>query len=261
MRAILHALRFGTHGLPLMGSGDVERRDDLRRHRMARAKASGSRSSLYTVLDAFARVARLRDGLAFAQEVRRRIEPSSRRTSRRTLGRRVGTRRAYFDDGTPLGSAYATASARSIRSRRAGRCLSGVASTERARAAMDAVYRHLVRQDACGLVQLLAPPFDRSTPYPGYIRGYVPGRARELAASTRTARSGGDGVRLRSVDASRAWELMSMINPVNTRVDPERSRLRVESYVVAAEHVCDRRRITGRGWWTWYTGSAVWMYG
>jgi len=123
---------------------------------------------------------------------------------------------------------------------------------------MDAVYRHLVRHDAA-LVQLLTPPFDRSTPYPGYIRGYVPG-VRENGGQYTHGAIWAVMAFAALGETARAWELMSMINPVNHASDPEKIAVyRVEPYVVAAD-VYAMPPHTGRGGWTWYTGSAGWMY-
>jgi cellobiose phosphorylase len=123
---------------------------------------------------------------------------------------------------------------------------------------MDAVYRHLVRPDAA-LVQLLAPPFDRSTRYPGYIRGYVPG-VRENGGQYTHGAIWAVMAFAALGDAPRAWELMNMINPVNHASAPEKIAVyQVEPYVVAAD-VYAMPPHTGRGGWTWYTGSAGWMY-
>jgi cellobiose phosphorylase len=255
MRAILHGLRFGTHGLPLMGSGDWNDGMNL-------VGIEGKGESVWlafflcTVLGQFASVARLRDDTAFAQkcdddraELAKNIEQNG--------WDGAWYRRAYFDDGTPLGSA-ANSECRIDSISQSWSVLSGVASPERARAAMDAVYEHLVRRDAA-LVQLLAPPFDRSTRYPGYIRGYVPG-VRENGGQYTHGAIWAVMAFAALGDVPRAWELMNMINPVNHASAPEKIAVyRVEPYVVAAD-VYATPPHTGRGGWTWYTGSAGWMY-
>ena len=123
---------------------------------------------------------------------------------------------------------------------------------------MNAVDARLVRRDHA-LIQLLDPPFDTSDLDPGYIRGYVPGVRENGGQYTHGAiwtamafAALGDG--------ARAWELTAMINPVNHARTPERSATyKVEPYVVAAD-VYALAPHTGRGGWTWYTGSAGWMY-
>jgi cellobiose phosphorylase len=123
---------------------------------------------------------------------------------------------------------------------------------------MEAVYRRLVRPDPA-LIQLLDPPFDKSHLDPGYIKGYVPGVRENGGQYTHGAlwavmafAALGDG--------GRAWELFAMINPVNHAGSPEGIRVyKVEPYVVAAD-VYALSPHTGRGGWTWYTGSAGWMY-
>jgi cellobiose phosphorylase len=124
--------------------------------------------------------------------------------------------------------------------------------------AMEAVDRLLVRRDP-GLIQLLDPPFDKSDLNPGYIKGYVPGVRENGGQYTHAAIW---AVMAFAVfgDRSRAWELLTMINPVNRGGTREGiATYKVEPYVVAAD-VYAVSPHTGRGGWTWYTGSAGWMY-
>jgi cyclic beta-1,2-glucan synthetase len=166
-------------------------------------------------------------------------------------------RRAYFDDGTPLGSSSNT-ECRIDAIAQAWAVLSGHADPERARTAMASVDRWLVRRDS-GLVLLLTPPFDRMVPSPGYIKGYVPGVRENGGQYTHAAlwvilalAAMGDG--------AKAGELLSMINPARRTASAEGlHRYRAEPYVVAAD-VYSQEPHTGRGGWTWYTGSASWMY-
>jgi cellobiose phosphorylase len=166
-------------------------------------------------------------------------------------------RRAYFDDGSPLGSASnpecqidSIAQSWSI--------LSGAGDDGRARMAMEAVDRRLVRRDHA-LVQLLDPPFDKSDLNPGYIKGYVPG-VRENGGQYTHAAIWAAMAFAALGDSRRAWELLTMINPVNHARSPEGvATYKVEPYVVAAD-VYALSPHNGRGGWTWYTGSAGWMY-
>jgi cyclic beta-1,2-glucan synthetase len=166
-------------------------------------------------------------------------------------------RRAYYDDGTPLGSAQndecqidALAQAWAV--------LSGAAPRERAEQAMDAVEMRLVN-DSAGLIHLLRPPFDRTDHDPGYIKGYVPGIRENGGQYTHAA--------LWVVRAlaqlgrrDRAAPLLEMLSPVSRGATAERvATYRVEPYVVAAD-VYGVEPHLGRGGWTWYTGSAAWMY-
>jgi cellobiose phosphorylase len=166
-------------------------------------------------------------------------------------------RRAYFDDGTPLGSASGD-ECRIDSIAQSWSVLSGAADAGRARSAMNAADQRLVRRKD-GLIQLLDPPFDSSALDPGYIRGYVPGVRENGGQYTHGAiwlamafAAMGDG--------ERAWELATMMSPANRARTPEGvATYKVEPYVIAAD-VYAVSPHTGRGGWTWYTGSAGWMY-
>jgi cyclic beta-1,2-glucan synthetase len=136
--------------------------------------------------------------------------------------------------------------------------LSGAGDAKRARMAMGAVDTRLVRREAA-LVQLLDPPFDKSDLDPGYIKGYVPG-VRENGGQYTHAAIWAAMAFATLGDKRRAWELLAMINPVNHAATPEAIAIyKVEPYVVAAD-VYALAPHTGRGGWTWYSGSAGWMY-
>jgi cyclic beta-1,2-glucan synthetase len=118
--------------------------------------------------------------------------------------------------------------------------------------------KRLVRRSDA-LIQLLDPPFDKSDLNPGYIKGYVPG-VRENGGQYTHAAIWAAMAFAKLGDGRRAWELLAMINPVNHGGSPEEiSTYKVEPYVVAAD-VYAVSPHTGRGGWTWYTGSAGWMY-
>jgi cellobiose phosphorylase len=136
--------------------------------------------------------------------------------------------------------------------------LSGIGSQERTARAMDSMASALVRPDA-RLVQLLDPPFDRKGPNPGYIAGYVPG-VRENGGQYTHSAVWATMAFAALGDAERAWWLMDMINPLHHGRTPEEVAVyKVEPYVAAAD-VYSVAPHTGRGGWTWYTGSAGWMY-
>ena len=165
--------------------------------------------------------------------------------------------RAFFDDGTPLGSAD-NPECRIDSIAQSWSVLSGAGSAARSRMAMDAVDKHLVRRDDA-LIQLLDPPFDKSDLNPGYIKGYVPGVRENGGQYTHGAIWAAMAFAAMG-DSRRAWELLAMINPVNHGRSAEGiGTYKVEPYVVAAD-VYAVPPHTGRGGWTWYTGSAGWMY-
>ena len=166
-------------------------------------------------------------------------------------------RRAYFDDGTPLGSKE-NAECQIDAIAQSWSVISGAGDPARARQAMASVNERLVREDD-GVVLLLTPPFDKMEPSPGYIRGYLPG-VRENGGQYTHAALWNVLAFATLGDGDRAFELFSLLNPVNHgRTPDEVGRYRAEPYVVAAD-VYSAPPHTGRGGWTWYTGSAGWMY-
>ena len=255
VRAILNSLKFGEHGLPLIGSGDWNDGMNL-------VGGHGKGESvwlgffLYEVLMRFTEVARTRGDVSFAERCAR--EAAGLRHNIERHGWDGGWyRRAYFDDGSPLGSSVnpecqidSVAQSWSV--------LSGAGDHKRSRMAMEAVDERLVRRRH-GLIQLLDPPFDKSALDPGYIKGYAPG-VRENGGQYTHAAIWAAMAFARLGDNRRAWELFAMINPVNhARSAEETATYKVEPYVVAAD-VYAAPPHTGRGGWTWYTGSAAWMY-
>ncbi len=211
---------------------------------------------LYEVLMRFIEVARMHGDLTFAERCEKEADK---------LGRNIEENgwdgewylRAYFDDGTPLGSTR-NPECRIDSIAQSWSVLSGAGSAERSRMAMDAVDKHLIRRDD-GLVQLLDPPFDKSDLNPGYIKGYVPG-VRENGGQYTHAAIWAAMAFAAMGDSKRAWEILAMINPVNHGGSAQRiGTYKVEPYVVAAD-VYAVAPHTGRGGWTWYTGSAAWMY-
>ena len=212
---------------------------------------------LYEVLTRFGRLAD-RQG---DTDVRAALPGSRRRRCARISSATAGT-------ANGIGARTSTTARRSV-ARRVPECridsvsqswsvLSGAGEPARARRAMDAVDRHLVKREHA-LIQLLDPPFDKAAWDPGYIRGYVPGVRENGGQYTHGAIWAAMAfAALR--DAKRAWELFAMINPINHTRSPEAlATYRAEPYVVAAD-VYAVAPHTGRGGWSWYTGSAGWMY-
>jgi cyclic beta-1,2-glucan synthetase len=166
-------------------------------------------------------------------------------------------RRAYFDDGTPLGSTE-NQECRIDAIAQSWGIISGAADAQRGARAMASVDEQLVhRRD--GLILLLTPPFDKSSLEPGYIKGYVPG-VRENGGQYTHAAVWTVIAYARAGDGDRAGELFAMLNPINHTSTPEGvNTYKVEPYVVAGD-VYSMPPHAGRGGWTWYTGAAGWMY-
>ncbi|MEX2308870.1 MAG: hypothetical protein WD738_14820 [Pirellulales bacterium] len=254
-RALDHGLTTSPHGLPLIGCGDWN--------------------------DGFSRVGRQGRGESvwlgfFIDYVLQRILPicsqrgDTERVSRYTaycqrLRQALNStgwdgawyHRAYYDNGQPIGSAEsdecqidALAQAWAI--------LSGVAPPDRAQIAMEAVESRLIDDDA-GMIRLLTPPFDRTPNDPGYIKGYLPGIRENGGQYTHgvlwTVRAMAEMGR-----GTRAVELLRMLSPVWHTSSKERTDVyQTEPYVVAADVYGEPPHV-GRGGWTWYTGSAGWMF-
>ena len=255
MRAILKALAFGPHGLPLMGSGDWNDGMNLVGEQ-GRGESVWLAFFLYEVLMRFSDVARARGDLTFVERCQREAAQLKANIEQHGWDG-AWYRRAYFDDGTPLGSQESPECTIDSISQ-SWSVLSGAADSIRARGAMDALDEHLVRRDD-RLIQLLSPPFDKSALNPGYIKGYVPG-VRENGGQYTHGAIWAVMAFAALGDSVRAWELFSLINPATHASDAARAAIyKVEPYVVAAD-VYAVAPHTGRGGWSWYTGSAGWMY-
>jgi cellobiose phosphorylase len=166
-------------------------------------------------------------------------------------------RRAYFDDGTPLGSA-SDAECQIDSIPQSWATLSVAGDEQRRGAALQSAYDRLVQKDKA-LVLLLSPAFDKSALDPGYIKGYVPG-VRENGGQYTHAAVWLAMAFAKSGDNNRAWELFNLISPINHgRTAKEIATYKVEPYVTAGD-VYAVAPHTGQGGWTWYTGSAGWMY-
>ncbi|HWS13161.1 MAG TPA: glycosyl hydrolase family 65 protein, partial [Rhodocyclaceae bacterium] len=255
VRAVLRGLRFGEHGLPLIGSGDWN--DGMNLVGMGgRGESVWLGFFLFEVLRQFSGLARAMGDAAFAE----RCDGEGARL-RQSIEQHgwdgAWYRRGYFDDGTPLGSA-SSAECQIDSISQSWSVLSGAGDTIRSRTAMHAVDQRLVRREHA-LIQLLDPPFDKSNLDPGYIRGYVPGVRENGGQYTHGAIWTAMAFAALG-DAHRAWELTAMINPVNHAKSAQAiATYKVEPYVMAADVYAVAPHI-GRGGWSWYTGSAGWMY-
>ena len=254
-RALDRSLTRGAHGLPLMGTGDWN--DGMNRvGREGRGESVWLAFFLHYVLDGFTPICERRGDRRHVE--RYRAYQRELRVALEASGWDGGWyRRAYYDDGTPLGSA-ANDECQIDAIAQAWAVISGAAERERAALAMDAVERLLVSR-VDGVIRLLAPPFDRDPHDPGYIKGYVPGIRENGGQYTHAALWVVQALaQLRRRD--RAAALLAMLSPVSHTATPEQvSVYQVEPYVVAAD-VYGVAPHVGRGGWTWYTGSAAWMY-
>ncbi len=255
VRAIRRGLRFGEHGLPLIGTCDWN-------DGMDRVGNEGKGESvwlawfLFDVLTKFARVADLRGDTVFAETCRAEAVTLAANVEQHAWDGQW-YRRAYFDDGTPLGS-HTNDECQIDSISQSWGVLSGAGDPARLASAMHEVDQRLVRRDY-GLVQLLDPPFDNGVLNPGYIRGYVPG-VRENGGQYTHAAIWTAMAFARMGDSEKAWELLRMINPVQHGASARGAALyKVEPYVVAADVYAVSPHI-GRGGWSWYTGSSGWMY-
>jgi cyclic beta-1,2-glucan synthetase len=255
LRALRRASTVGAHGLPLIGSGDWN--DGMNRVGVeGRGESVWLAWFLIATLRGFAARAEQRGDAASAAEFRGRADAYARAAE--TAGwDGEWYRRAYFDDGTPLGSASSD-ECRIDSIAQSWSVISGAGEPAHRAQAMASLERCLVRNDV-RILPLLAPPFDKTREDPGYIKGYLPGVRENGAQYTHAALWAVLATALQG-DGGRAFELFQMINPLTRTRSPEDVAVyQVEPYVVAAD-VYTAAGHVGRGGWTWYTGSASWMY-
>ncbi len=254
-RALDRSLATGVHGLPLMGAGDWN-------DGMNRVGHEGHGESvwlawfLYSTIEKFAPLAiqrgesgRAESWLRHAQALRAAVE--------REAWDGAWYRRAYFDDGTPLGSA-SQAECRIDSLAQSWGAISAAAEPARIRRAMESVDEYLVRSGD-NLVLLFTPPFDRTPLDPGYIKGYLPG-LRENGGQYTHAAVWCVIAHAMLGNGDRAGELFDMLNPVNHASSRSGVQAyKIEPYVVAADIYAETPHVR-RGGWSWYTGAAGWMY-
>jgi len=254
-RALDASMAVGQHGLPLMGGGDWN-------DGMNRVGAEGRGESVWlawflcATLRALAPVAAQRGEAKRARAWSEHAD-SLQRAVENEAWDGAWYRRAYFDDGTPLG-ASGNSECRIDSIAQSWALISGAGEPARARRAMESVGEHLVKPGD-SMVLLFAPPFDRSTQEPGYIKGYLPG-VRENGAQYTQAAIWCVIAHTLQGDGERAAELFEMLNPINhgsTRAGIH--RYKAEPFVIAAD-VYSEPPHTGRGGWSWYSGAAGWMY-
>jgi cellobiose phosphorylase len=255
LRALRRACTTGAHGLPLIGGGDWN--DGMNRVGVeGRGESVWLAWFLIATLRAFAERAGARGDAAVAGELRRQAGAYTAAVEAHGWDG-AWYRRAFFDDGTPLGS-LASDECRIDSIAQSWSVISGAGDPHRQGLAMRSLEEYLVRQDA-RLVMLLTPPFDETPKDPGYIKGYLPGVRENGAQYTHAALWAVLATALER-RGDRAFELFQMLNPLtHARTPAEVATYKVEPYVVAADVYTAEGQL-GRGGWTWYTGSASWMY-
>jgi cellobiose phosphorylase len=255
VRAIEHGLKFGEHGLPLMGCGDWN--DGMNRvGNQGRGESVWLAFFLCDVLTQFAQLARAHQDPAFAERCL-----AQARQLQQNIGQHAWDgqwyRRAYFDNGEPLGS-ETNPECKIDSLPQCWSVISGAGDPQRSSQAMNAVDRRLIRRNA-RLIQLFDPPFDKSPLNPGYVKGYIPGVRENGGQYTHAAIWAAMAFALMG-ENDRAWELFALLNPIHHSGTPKQiATYKVEPYVIAADVYAVAPHM-GRGGWTWYTGSAGWMY-
>lgn len=254
-RAIQKGTTHGPHGLPLIGTGDWN-------DGMNRVGDKGMGESVWLawfLIDVWNRFAELcdrRGEKALASDYREHVRSLSA-TIEQTSWDGEWYRRGYFDDGAPLGSRE-NEEARIDSLPQSWSIISGAGDADRAATAMRSVDEYLIHAKE-KLVLLFTPPFDTSRPHPGYIMGYPPG-VRENGGQYTHAALWVAMAFARMGNGGRAVEVLQMLNPIEHAHTPEDyAKYRTEPYVVAADVYSVKNQV-GRGGWTWYTGSAGWMY-
>lgn len=255
IRAIEHSLKFGQHGIPLMGSGDWN-------DGMNTVGNKGKGESvwlgwfLYSILQSFAPICRDMDEdyraeryLNIADEIKNSIEENAWDGS--------WYRRAYFDNGIPLGSAENT-ECQIDSLAQSWAVISKAGDEGRIKTAFESLEHYLINREI-GIIMLLTPPFDDGDLKPGYIKSYIPGVRENGGQYTHAAAWVVMAYALMG-SGDKAWELYNMLVPINhTNTAMEVSRYKVEPYVMAADVYAVQPHV-GRGGWSWYTGASGWMY-
>lgn len=254
-QAIVHCFRFGEQGLPLMGSGDWN--DGMNRVGIhGKGESVWLAFFLYDVIRQFMPLAIHYGDDAFVAICEKQSQQLKENINNHAWDGEWYLR-GHFDDGTPLGSSK-NSECKIDAISQSWSVLSNGGEIEKARMAMESLYTHLVKKDK-GIIQLLDPPFDKSEMDPGYIKGYVPG-VRENGGQYTHAAIWALMAFAKIEDHQRTEELLQFINPIHHGATAEAIGIyKVEPYVMAADVYGVAPHI-GRGGWTWYTGSAGWMY-
>jgi cyclic beta-1,2-glucan synthetase len=254
-KAIDVSLQFGDHGLPLIGAGDWN-------DGMNRVGENGKGESvwlgffLYATLIRFEKVCRKSDDNERAERYSKTAAALKKNLNENGWDGQWYLR-AFYDDGTPLGSSQ-NSECKIDAISQGWSVISGVASAKRGAEALASVEKHLV-SESDKIIRLLAPPFDKTEKNPGYIKGYIPG-VRENGGQYTHGALWFIKALAESGRGTKAVRYLNLVNPVNHALNPEDTRnYKAEPYVVAAD-VYGEQPLTGQGGWTWYTGSAGWLY-
>jgi len=254
-RAIIKSLKFGVNGLPLMGSGDWN--DGMNMVGiLGKGESVWLGFFLYDILKRFESIAIKLNDEEFATVCKQKAAALKININKSSWDGEW-YRRAYFDDGAVLGSAE-NDECRIDSLSQSWAVLSGAGEPERALKAMESANKYLVDRKH-SLIRLLDPPFDKSEFEPGYIKGYVPG-VRENGGQYSHAAIWMIMAFTKLGNNARVYELLNIINPINHgKTAAGIAVYKAEPYVMAAD-VYGVSPHVGRGGWTWYTGSASWMY-
>lgn len=255
VRSIRYGLKFGRHGLPLMGCGDWNDGMNLV-GKDGRGESVWLGFFLYDVLLKFAELATSYKDDSFATYCMDQAQ-ILRTNIRKNAWDGAWYRRAYFDNGVPIGSRI-NEECRIDSLPQSWSVISGAGDPERSASGMAQVDKQLV--DPKGrLIRLFTPAFDRSNLNPGYIKGYIPGVRENGGQYTHGAIWTVLAFALMG-ETEKAWELFDLLNPVQHGNTAEKIAVyKVEPYVIAADVYAAEGHL-GRGGWTWYTGSSAWMY-
>lgn len=254
IRAIRHGLRYGQHGLPLMGTGDWnDGMDEVGRG--GKGESIWLAFFLYDVLKQFALIAAKQKDDEFTMLCKAEMDKIKRSVNESGWDGEW-FKRAYFDDGSPLGSKV-NEECKIDSLAQSWSVLSGLADKEKSLVALNSAYKLLVDKEY-GLIKLLAPPFNKSSLEPGYIKGYLPG-VRENGGQYTHAAIWLIMAFIQIDDNDKAYDLFSLVNPVNKGRDNDSIKTyRAEPYVTAGDVYSQFN--AGQAGWTWYSGSAGWMY-
>ncbi len=255
VRAIDNSLKFGEHGLPLIGTGDWN--DGFSAiGREGKGESVWLGWFLLSTLKSFIPLCQERQDIERVQRYQEVVERLIYNIEKNAWDG-AWYRRAYYDDGTPLGS-VSNLECQIDAIAQSWAVISESAKESRVRDAMLAMERYLWDKEE-GILKLFTPPFDKTENNPGYIRGYIPG-VRENGGQYTHGAIWAVLALTKMGEGDKAMELFNMLNPINhSRTNTEVAKYKVEPYVMAADVYAVQPNV-GRGGWTWYTGAAGWMY-
>lgn len=253
--SVKKGLKFGAHGLPLMGSGDWNDGMNLV-GREGKGESVWLAFFLFDVLQSMAILAAQHQDQIFSELCIKEADKLAKNIEEYAWDGEW-YRRAYFDNGDPLGSSL-NKECRIDSIPQSWAVLSGAAQRGRALRAMEQVNRQLIDRKHA-IVKLFDPPFDKALPNPGYIKGYVPGVRENGGQYTHAAVWVAIAFAVLG-NKERAWDVFNMLNPVHHSDTADKCTIyKVEPFVMTAD-VYASANLAGRGGWSWYTGSASWMY-